>query len=164
MKQPHRSQLLELVIATSRALWIIFFICISFKFHKYSLDSKSSERCIKILILKHLYGNYLGLYWHLANSGVRAHQRFLVYRRYTVVWQQYLICAPERFAWALPMLFSCKFDRSPYISCRGFRISSSRNLWNHFQGPFPLNWWQRYLLSRRVALSSHSPFCKNHSL
>ena len=34
-----------------------FFIRIGFKFHKYSLDSKSSERCIKVLILNHLYGN-----------------------------------------------------------------------------------------------------------
>src|SRR3989337_2688448 len=115
MKQPHRSQLLELVIATSRALWIKHFIRISFKFHKYSLDSKSSERCINVLILNHLYGNYLGLYWHLANFGVRAHQRFLVCHRYTVVQQQYLVCAPERFARALPTWFSCKFDRSPYI-------------------------------------------------
>jgi hypothetical protein len=32
----------------------------------------------------------------------------------------------------LPTWFSCKFDRSPYISCRGFRISRSRKLWNHF--------------------------------
>lgn len=84
-------------------------------FHKYSLDSKSFKRCIKILISNHLYENYLGLYWHLANSGVRAHHRFLVYHRYTVVQQQYLVCAPERFARALPTGFSCKFDRSPYI-------------------------------------------------
>jgi hypothetical protein len=85
MKQPHSSQLLELVIETSRAIWITMFISIRFKLDNNSSDSKSSERCIKVLILNHLYGNYLGLYWHLANSGVRAHQRFLVYRRYTVV-------------------------------------------------------------------------------
>ena len=36
------------------------------------------------------------------------------------------------------------FDRSTYISCRGFRISRSRKLWNHFQGSFPLIWWRRY--------------------
>ena len=48
--------------------------------------------------------------------------------------------------------------------CRDFRISRSRKLRNHFQGSFPLIWWRRYCLSRRVALSSHSPFCKKHFL
>ena len=48
--------------------------------------------------------------------------------------------------------------------CRDFRISRSRKLWNYFQGLFPLIWWRRYCLSRRVALFSHSPFRKNHSL
>ena len=44
----------------------------------------------------------------------------------------------------MPTWFSCKFDRSPYISCRGFCISHSRKLWNYFQGFFSLTWWQRY--------------------
>jgi hypothetical protein len=44
--------------------------------------------------------------------------------------------------------------------CRDFRISRCRKLWNHFQGSFPLIWWRRYWLSRRVALSSHSPFVR----
>jgi hypothetical protein len=42
-------------------------------------------RVYQDIILNHSYGNYLGLYWHLANSGVRAHHRFLDSHRYTIV-------------------------------------------------------------------------------
>lgn len=47
--------------------------------------------------------------------------------------------------------------------CRDFRISRSRKLWNYFQGLFPLIWWRRYCLSRRVAHSPTHLFWKNHS-
>ena len=37
--------------------------------------------------------------------------------------------------------------------CRDFSIRRSRKLWNYFQGLFPLIWWRRYCLSRRVHYS-----------
>jgi hypothetical protein len=38
----------------------------------------------QVLNLNHVYGYYLGLFWRIANSGVRAHQRFSVYYRFIV--------------------------------------------------------------------------------
>ena len=60
----------------------------------------------------------------------------------------------------MPTLFSCKFERSPYISCRGFRISRNWKTLESLPRFLSFDLMTKILLSRRIALSSHSPFVR----
>ena len=140
------------------------FIRISLQFHSYSLDSQSSGGVYQDLILNHVYGYYLGLF--LAFSQFRSQGPSSlpcvsqVYCCLTTISHLQTLEVCTSFAYVVQLRVRPKsihlMQRLPYQSQQETLELLPRFL------SFDL--MMKILLSRRAALSSHSPFCKKHFL